>query len=389
MGETVKRVGIIGGGQLAWMMAGAAEKLGVELVIQTPAQTDPAVGIAVDVVFAPVGDASATAQLAAQCDVITFENEFVDLKALALLESQGVCFRPGLSALDPLLDKYNQREYLRSLGLPVPKFTPLLEKELSEIAQATSAENLKLEFPVVLKTRRHGYDGQGTFIVKDLPELKETLERLKDVPLLLEEFVPFGRELAAIAARSVSGDVVLFPIVETQQEQQVCRRVFAPAEINQAVVEQSNQIACTLLNALQVVGVFGIELFLTRDGQVLVNEIAPRVHNSGHFTLDACETSQFEQHLRAICGLALGSPQMKSAVAIMVNLLGYESSTSDYQEKRQKLAALPNTFVHWYGKTESRPGRKLGHVTILLEDRESAKQQAIAQQVESIWYPPL
>ncbi|WP_421654785.1 5-(carboxyamino)imidazole ribonucleotide synthase [Leptothermofonsia sp. ETS-13] len=377
MGD-VKRVGVIGGGQLAWMMAEAAKTLGVELVVQTPSKCDPAVTIAADAIFAPVADATATAQLATQCDVITFENEFVDLEALSLLESQGICFRPGLQALRPLLNKYHQRCYLRDLGLPTPNFF-----ELPPFPNPHPPPY----FPLVLKTRRHGYDGQGTFIIKNLPELTAILERLKNVPLLVEEFIPFERELAAIAARSVNGDISIYPIVETQQEQQVCRRVFAPAEISPAVRGQINAIARTLLNHLQVVGVFGIELFLTQDGHVLVNEIAPRVHNSGHFTLDACETSQFEQHLRAVCGLSLGSPAMKAPAAVMVNLLGYEHSTSSYLEQRQQIAAIPHAQVHWYGKTESRPGRKLGHVTVLLEAEEGRQErELIAQRIESIWY---
>jgi 5-(carboxyamino)imidazole ribonucleotide synthase len=383
----VKRVGVIGGGQLAWMMAGGAEKLGVELIVQTPSRSDPAVAIATEVILASVGDASATAELAAQCDVITFENEFVDLPALSLLEQQGVCFRPSLSALEPLLDKYNQRSYLQALGLPVPRFMPLHPEQMPEISLSPSAPSGKLEFPLVLKTRRHGYDGQGTFIIKDRAALQATLAELSHVPLLLEEFVPFERELAAIAARSVKGEIAIFPVVETQQVEQVCRRVFAPATISQTVQAEVEAIAHTLLNHLQVVGVFGIELFLTPDGRVLVNEIAPRVHNSGHFTLDACETSQFEQHLRAVCGLPLGSPAMKCPAAVMVNLLGYEHSIRDYAAQRQQLAAIPQARVHWYGKTESRPGRKLGHVTVLLEEPgDDQRKRAIAMELEAIWY---
>jgi 5-(carboxyamino)imidazole ribonucleotide synthase len=369
----VERIGVIGGGQLAWMMADAAEKLGVQLVVQTPIQSDPAVAIAADVVFAPVGDATATAELANRSDVITFENEFVDLDALQILANQGVCFRPSLVALSPLLDKYQQRCYLKSLGLPTPQFSPL-----------PSLSPLPLPLPLVLKTRRHGYDGQGTFILKTPQELENRLAALKGVPLLGEEFVPFQRELAAIAARSVEGDISLYPIVETQQVQQVCRRVFAPAIVSPTVQAQVEAIVHTLLDSLGVVGVFGIELFLTQDEKVLVNEIAPRVHNSGHFTLDACVTSQFEQHLRAVGGLSLGSSEMQTPAAVMVNLLGYEQSTGDYSEKRQQLAALPHAHVHWYGKTESRPGRKLGHVTVLVANRQEA--EAIAEQIEAIWY---
>jgi 5-(carboxyamino)imidazole ribonucleotide synthase len=388
---SMKRVGVIGGGQLAWMMADAAQKLGVELIVQTPSVHDPAVSIAQETVFAPVDDASATEILAQKCDVITFENEFVNLQALSLLSQQGVCFRPKLEALAPLLDKYHQRCYLRDLGLPVPQFFALEEVENIQ------SKIEYLGFPAVLKSRRHGYDGQGTFIIQDFAALEQklshetTTKTLNQSLFLVEEFVPFERELAIIAARSVEGEIVTYPVVETQQEQQVCRRAIAPAEITPNQVAEIQAIAHTLLNSLEVVGIFGIELFLRADGKVLVNEIAPRTHNSGHFSLDACETSQFEQHLRAVCGLPLGNPALECAGAVMVNLLGYENSYSDYQSQRQQIAEIPQAHVHWYGKTESRPGRKLGHVTVLLDNqnRESASAYAnnIARNIESIWYP--
>ncbi|HEY9806790.1 MAG TPA: 5-(carboxyamino)imidazole ribonucleotide synthase [Candidatus Obscuribacterales bacterium] len=379
--QPVQRVGVIGGGQLAWMMAGAAKKLGVELVIQTPQATDPAVAIAADTVLASVADAKATAELAARSDVITFENEFVDLEALAQLEAQGTCFRPRLTTLVPLLDKYHQRSYLRDLGLPTPEFVAL-EDQLDPVVLEP------LGFPLVLKARRHGYDGQGTFIIHNQAELEDIWQKLDRSPVLLEAFVPFERELAVIAARGTSGEVAVYPVVETQQETQVCRRVLAPADIPANVQAEAEAIAHTLLNSLQAIGVFGIELFLTTDGKVLVNEIAPRTHNSGHFSLDACETSQFEQHLRAVCGLPLGNPALNSAGAVMVNLLGYEQSHSDYLEKRQQIAKIPQAQVHWYGKSEARPGRKLGHVTVLLSAQTAPREQAlaIAQEIEAIWY---
>jgi 5-(carboxyamino)imidazole ribonucleotide synthase len=387
---SMKRVGIIGGGQLAWMMGDGAKKLGLELIVQTPSRQDPAVNIAQETVFAAVGDAAATEVLAKKCDVITFENEFVNLEALSALENQGVCFRPRLAALAPLLDKYHQRCYLQELGLPVPHFFALDNTVQPEELQSKIEH---LGFPVVLKARRHGYDGQGTFIVKDWASLQKKLagfstEKTVNQPLfLIEEFVPFERELAVIAARSVDGEVVTYPVVETQQEQQVCRRVIAPADITANQAAEIEAIAHTLLNNLQVVGVFGIELFLTTDGKVLVNEIAPRTHNSGHFSLDACATSQFEQHLRAVCGLPLGNPAFKTPSAVMVNLLGYETSQSDYQSKRQEIAEIPQSYIHWYGKKESRPGRKLGHVTVLLDSQNRDAAIAIARTIESIWYP--
>ena len=373
----MKRVGVIGGGQLAWMMADAAKKLGIELVIQTPSQTDPAVAIATQTIFGAIDDADLTADLAAICDVITFENEFVNLESLSKLAAQGVCFRPSLEALKPLLDKYDQRCYLRDRQLPVPKFLAL-----------EAGFSLQTADPIVLKTRRHGYDGQGTFILKTAEELEAVLKTLHDQPLLVEEFVPFERELAVMAARSVTGEIVVYPIVETQQENQVCRRVIAPADLPTATVMEVETIAHTLLESLQVVGIFGIELFLTREGKILVNEVAPRTHNSGHYTIDACTTSQFEQQLRAVCGLPLGSPALTCDGAVMINLLGYEHSESDYLDKRQQLAEIPGAVVHWYGKTESRLGRKLGHVTVLLKNSSDFRQRAIeiSHKIEAIWY---
>ncbi|HEY9621258.1 MAG TPA: 5-(carboxyamino)imidazole ribonucleotide synthase [Crinalium sp.] len=381
----MKRVGVIGGGQLAWMMADAAQKLGIELIIQTPSKTDPAVAIATHTVLAPVADARATADLAAQCDVITFENEFVDLDGLSHLAQQGTRFYPQLEALAPLLDKYHQRCFLKKLGIPVPDFRELMD-------QSDTAALSELGFPVVLKARRHGYDGQGTYIIQNQAELEELLPRLERRSLMLEAFVPFEKELAIMVARSINGDIVTYPVVETQQENQVCRRVLVTGEFNAQVTQQAEAIARTLMENLQVVGIFGIELFLTPDGTVLVNEIAPRTHNSGHFTLDACVTSQFEQQLRAVCGLPLGSPDLTCGGAVMVNLLGYESSQDEpYLDKRQQFAQIPQTHVYWYGKTASRPGRKLGHVTTLL-DRETGderRSQALSaiQAIESIWYP--
>lgn len=380
--QRVQRVGVIGGGQLAWMMADAAQRLGLELIIQTPEPTDPAVAIATHTILAPVADAQATAELARHCDVITFENEFVDLSALQKLAHQGICFRPGLHTLEPILDKYDQRSFLQKLGLPIPAFTAVT----ADMLQSQPPN----QFPIVLKTRRHGYDGQGTFIVKNRTELSATLAGLQSVPLLQEEFIPFERELAVMATRSQTGEMVIYPVVESQQQQQVCRWVIAPAEVPASVQAQVVAITRAILTHLQVVGLIGIELFLTAEGQVLVNEIAPRTHNSGHYTLDACTTSQFEQQLRAVCGLPLGNPTMKATAAVMVNLLGFESSHSDYQDKRQQLAAMPRTYVHWYGKAESRPGRKLGHVTALLEPRpgQSMPEQARAfiHAIEANWY---
>ncbi len=381
----IKKVGIIGGGQLAWMMGDAAQKLNLDLMIQTPHPEDPAVAVATEVIYGEVGNAIATAALAELCDVIGFENEFVDLPALQLLAAQGTLFRPNLTCLEPLLDKYHQRCYLQKLGLPNPKFW--LVESTADVADL-EPNNHPLKYPFVLKARRHSYDGQGTMIIKDQSQLSAMAEKIRNTPFLAEEFIPFTKELAVIAARSVTGEIKVYPVVETQQEEQVCRRVFAPAAISAELVLRAEEIITTILADLQVVGLFAVELFLTPEGQLLVNEIAPRTHNSGHLTINACATSQFEQYLRAIAGQELGDTSLQTAGAVMVNLLGYPG-LDDYPAKNHQLTQIPHSHIYWYNKTP-RPGRKLGHVTVLIPSDTSqelqAEMRAIAHQVETIWY---
>ncbi len=376
------RVGVIGGGQLAAMMAIAAKSLNISVVVQTPDRSDPAVAIADNFVIGAIDQVTATEQLAAICDVITFENEFVDLDRLQILANRGVEFLPSLDSLKPLLDKYTQRLYLQAQGIPVPKFMAIAT--LSDV----SAVSQSFAYPLVLKARRHGYDGQGTSIVNSEAELIEVWLKMGQVPALVEEKIDFVMELAIMIGRSPKGDCVIYPVVETQQRDQVCHRVISPAGIDpnfkEAVETQVQAIAKTIVTSLAAVGIFGIEYFLTADGKVSVNEIAPRTHNSGHLTIEACQTSQFEQLLRIVSGMPLGSVDQRSPVSIMINLLGYEHHGSDYISVRDRLSQLPQTFVHWYHKLESKPGRKLGHVTVLAENYEEAT--AIANQVEKIWY---
>ncbi len=371
-----RRVGVIGGGQLAWMMGLEAPKLGIKLIVQTPDRDDPAVERSHQVVLTNIDDAEGTDKLAQMCDVITFENEFIDLKALYKLEQKGVCFRPSLDTLAPLLDKYDQRSYLQSIDVPVPQFSLYSsEKELVS----------NYGFSVVLKARRHGYDGQGTFIIKDLQSLQTLAKSVPVDELLVEEFVPFAQELGIIAARNVSGEIAIYPVTETYQKNQVCHWTITPADISYEVAEEVKAIARKILDKLKVVGVFGIEFFLTADNKVLVNEIAPRTHNSGHYTLDACYISQFAMQLQAVTGLPLGSTELKSAGALMVNLLGYEESESEYLEKRDRILTIPNSFLHWYSKT-SHPGRKLGHVTVILDSSQLTDAKSIISHIESVWY---
>jgi 5-(carboxyamino)imidazole ribonucleotide synthase len=265
------------------------------------------VAIAQAAVLAPVADVAATTALAAQCDVITFENEFIDCDGLQSLVAQGTRFRPGLEVLALVLDKRHQREFFHRIGLPNPRYS-FLDGPETEAEVVAKAKPLGL--PLVMKARRLGYDGYGTAIVKDLDQLMATWTTWGRAPVLLEELVPFTKELAVMVARSATGEIALYPTVETEQIDRICRRVVAPAAVGAAVASRMESLARTLVEALSLVGLVGLECFLTQDDRILVNEIAPRPHNSGHYTLDACATSQFEQLLRAVSDRPLGPTAM-------------------------------------------------------------------------------
>ena len=380
-----QKIGVIGGGQLAWMMAVAAKKLGLELTVQAGSPDESAVDIADRVVYGKVNDAEATAQLAKYSQVITFENEFVDLVALQELENfvnqdrdRPALFLPKLETLAISVDKLKQRQHFRDRQIPTPEFYGV-DTEIELLAAAD-----RLGYPLVLKARRHGYDGKGTWVIADEMELRSAWETMQRLPAIAEAFIPFERELAVIVARSQSGEIAIYPVVETLQTNQVCRHTIAPARINAAINTQVRNIAEQIVTSLDAIGVFGIEFFLTAEGDISVNEIAPRTHNSGHYTIEGCQTSQFEQLLRVVSGKPLGDVSLVAPVAIMVNLLGFEQNVSDYLEKRQAIARFPNTHIHWYNKTSASVGRKLGHVTILAETYDIAID--LRDRIETIWY---
>jgi 5-(carboxyamino)imidazole ribonucleotide synthase len=392
---TRQQIGVIGGGQLAWMMAIAAKNLGLNLAVQAGSDDDSAVPIANRVIYGKVDDAKATAKLAENCEVITFENEFVDLVALQELidrlnraGDRQLLFLPKLETLAISVDKLNQRQHFRDRNIPTPEFYSV-DNETELLAAAA-----KLSYPLVLKARRHGYDGKGTWVIANERELLAAWKSMHKAPAIAESFIPFEIELAVIAARSESGEISIYPVVETIQANQVCRRTIAPARITRNISEKVEAIAKQIVITLDAIGVFGIEFFLTITGEVSVNEIAPRTHNSGHYTIEGCQTSQFEQLLRIVSGNNLGEVAMVAPVAVMVNLLGFEEASwtnsekstdnSHYAEKLKAIANFPNTYIHWYNKMSSSVGRKLGHVTILAVTHDLAIE--ISDQIESIWY---
>jgi 5-(carboxyamino)imidazole ribonucleotide synthase len=420
-------IGIVGGGQLAWMLAAAARELGVELQVQTPGADDPATRLAAGVVWADLGDVTATRELARRCDAISFENEWIALDALEPLAREGIRFVPGLDALRPLLCKRSQRQLLNDLQLPCPHWSPLeavlpsqapIDKDGGQGAFAPFTEAAEygaviaapppllppwppipqlpegFHFPVMAKATVGGYDGKGTIPLPDQQALEELLQRVDPSDWILEEMVGFEQELALVACRDRDGTVVCYPLVQTHQRSQVCDWVLFPAPVNHAVAAFARNVAVSLLTALDYVGVMGIEFFYGPTG-LQVNELAPRTHNSGHYTIEACRCSQFSQQVRIVAGLPMGIPDPVVAGALMVNLLGYETAdgaAADYAGQRRSLQSLPSAHLHWYGKSSSIPGRKLGHLTLLLrggtaEERAQEAERRLAE-VRALWPLP-
>ncbi|MEA3244653.1 MAG: 5-(carboxyamino)imidazole ribonucleotide synthase [Gemmatimonadota bacterium] len=353
-------LGIIGGGQLARMTAMATLKLGHDVVVLERSADAPAATLATHALVGDWNDPAVLAELATRADVVTLENEFVDAAALATLERMGATVLPGSAMMGRVQDKYLQKVLLRDAGIPVAPFLPARTPDELHAAAA------RLGFPFVLKARRDGYDGRGNRTVRAAEDLHDAYASLGGGtrPLYAEAWCDFSVELATIVVRGRAGGTAVYPVVETVQADHVCRIVRAPAAVDAEAARTVERLATAAAVALGAVGCLGVECFLMRDGSVLVNELAPRVHNSGHYTIEACACSQFENHARAVLGLPLGATHLVAPAAVMVNLLG--QSAGPARSAGLDLAlAVPGASVHIYGKDRSAPGRKLGHVTAL------------------------
>ena len=353
-------VGILGGGQLARMTAEAAAMLGVEVAILEHEANSPAGRIAAREVTGAWMDEQALDALATDALVVTLENEFVEVAALEWLAARGVPVFPTARTLAAVQDKLEQKQHMRAAGIPLPNFAEVTRPE--DITGAGEAWG----WPLVLKARRNGYDGYGNATLHEPEDIAHACAQLgwPERALLVEAWAPFTRELAVMVARGREGACVVYPVVETVQQHHICHIVRAPAEGDAAMLDHAAAIARQAVETIDGVGVFGVELFELADGSMLYNEIAPRPHNSGHYTIEGCVTSQFENHLRAVLGLPLGSAAMVAPAAVMVNLLGRRIGPARADGLAQALA-IPGAHIHIYGKLASRIGRKMGHVTAL------------------------
>lgn len=354
-------VAVAGGGQLARMMAPAAHRLGLELLVLDPDAECAAAEVADALLVGDYADAAALAGLAGRARVVTFEIEQTDVAGLRALLASGCPVAPSPDVLEVVQDKLGQKRFLAAHGLPVSEgeaFDPHTPPAL----------------PFVWKARRGGYDGRGVAVVRSAADLAA----LPAVPGLCETQVDIERELAIMVARSAAGHVVLYPLTEIlmDPERHVLDTVVAPAAVAPRVEQTCRALARRIVEALDYVGVLAVEFFVDRVGDVLVNEISPRPHNSGHYTIEACITSQFEQHLRAVAGLDLGPADMHGAAATFNVLAGRNAAGEAVAPRYDALAGRSGVHVHDYGKAANRPGRKLGHVTVLADDPRRALERA-------------
>jgi 5-(carboxyamino)imidazole ribonucleotide synthase len=352
-------IGVLGGGQLGRMLAVAARQMGYRILVLDPSARCPTAQLADGVVVGTLDDVDAARQLARQVDVITLDTEHVPADVLDALELI-VPVRPGAAVLRTIQDRLVQKQFLDRLGLPQATWAP---------ADDLAAALARVGRPAIVKVRRAGYDGKGQVRIGRDDDAAALVAGLGGQPAVAEEVVGFSRELSVILARGLDGEIAIYPVAENVHRHHVLHTTRAPAVMPEALRQRAEAIAVAVAEALGHVGVMAVEMFELPDGRLLVNEIAPRTHNSGHYTYGACVTSQFEQHLRAVCGVPLGDPRALSA-AVMVNLIGdlWRDGTPAWHH----VLARPEARLHLYGKESPAPGRKMGHLVLLDPDPERA-----------------
>jgi len=350
-------VGIIGGGQLGKMIAHEARRMSFKVIVLDPTEGCPASGIADEQIVADFKDENAIIKLAEKCDVITYEIELANSAALKELEAKSYPVRPSPETLRLIQNKYRQKSFLKHHRIAVPDFAFVrTEDHLHELCK-------KFGFPAMLKACEDSYDGRGNFLITSKDKVHEGFNYFAGRECMLEKFVPFAKEISIMVACNPGGQIESFPVAENIHKSNILDTTIVPARIERKVQSKAKRMAERTMEVLHGAGIFGIEMFVTRKGEVLVNEIAPRPHNSGHYTNEACSVSQFEQHLRAVLNLPLSRPELLSS-AVMVNILGSENSNGPYAVKGlKKVLGVPGVKLYIYGKKIAKPWRKLGHIT--------------------------
>jgi 5-(carboxyamino)imidazole ribonucleotide synthase len=371
------RIGIVGGGQLGKMLAMDAKRLGLKVNILDPSYDCPASSIADEHIVAGFNDRQGIMRLAEMSHVLTYEIELVDADVLKELEDKGYKVRHPLYVVKVTQDKYMQKFILSKHGIPTARFM-LIDGNLSDISS--------LGYPLVIKVRKGGYDGRGNIVIRSKEDLeslrlKEFIRRYSskdNIGFYAEEYVNFVKEISVIVARAYDGSSVAYPVAENIHDDGILDTSIVPARIDEHTYNKARGIARDVIDAFNGIGVFGVEMFLTSDGSIMVNEIAPRVHNSGHYTIEACNVSQFEEHIRAIMDMPLVEPRMICNSAVMVNILGNDAVNGKYALSNiDALLSIDGLRLHIYGKSTNKGRRKLGHMTILSNSREDAIAKAM------------
>ncbi|KAL9413627.1 hypothetical protein AB3S75_042168 [Citrus x aurantiifolia] len=362
LSETI--VGILGGGQLGRMLCQAASQLAIKVMVLDPLENCPASALSYHHMVGSFDDSATVQEFAKRCGVLTVEIEHVDVATMEKLEQQGVDCQPKASTIRIIQDKYLQKVHFSRHGIPLPEFM-----EVNDLESARRAGK-QFGYPLMVKSKRLAYDGRGNAVAKSEEELSSAITALGgfDRGLYVEKWAPFVKELAVIVVRGRDKSIFCYPVVETIHKENICHIVKAPAAVPWKISELATDVAHKAVSSLEGAGIFAVELFWTNNGQILLNEVAPRPHNSGHHTIESCYTSQFEQHMRAVVGLPLGDPSMKTPAAIMYNLLGEAEGERGFYLAHQligKALSIPGATVHWYDKPEMRQQRKMGHITIV------------------------
>jgi len=370
-----RTVGVIGGGQLGRMMAEAGHRLGVRLAVLDAAGIgSPAGQVAELSVEGGLTDEEKIRELASVSDVLTVEIEHVNAAALEHLEAEGHVVRPNAATISLIQDKYLQKQHFAAHAVPLPEFLDVPS------LQAAKEAGLRFGYPYMLKNKKLAYDGRGNAVVSSEAGIVAAIEKLcggrrgsaiMPGQLYAEKWVPFIKELAVMVVRTASS-VMAYPVVETIQRDSICHVVIAPARISQRAADNASSIVESAIASLPGIGIYGVELFLLPDDGIVLNEVAPRPHNSGHYTMEACDVDQFEMHLRAVLDLPVPKPSMKVGCAIMVNILG-EATMQETKAMLFKAMGSPGAGVHWYGKNETRVGRKMAHFTITADDWDTLR----------------
>ena len=369
-----KILGIIGGGQLGMMLTEAAQNMKEEIskvIVLDPTENCPAAKVGAEQIIADFKDEESIKKLSELSDIITYEIESGNSDVLKKLEANTE-INPSPETLRIIQDKFLQKQFLQENGIAVAEFEKVENRE--ELEKMIE----KLGLPLLLKTRRDAYDGRGNYKINSKSDIADALDLFAGKTLMVEKFVNFQKEVSVIAARNTKGEISTYPVVENLHENNILRMTIAPGRVSEKVRKEAEDVAHKTMEVLHGAGVFGIEMFVTQDDRILINEIAPRVHNSGHHTLQSSNISQFELHLRAILGMELGDTSIKSPT-IMYNILGPHTFKGEYNVLHRE---EENIFLKMYGKLESKPQRKIGHINIV--DKKNVGIEGLLLQVEDL-----